>query len=63
MKTKITGVNADDDIKEIVQNFSDTRYTLLRVFEGSELVAVINMENIEEFIQVQEALKEQPILA
>lgn len=58
MKTKIISLQEKDPINEVVQKFSsDNTYVLMPVYKEKEIIGVLNLENIHEFVQIQSALK------
>lgn len=58
MRTKVPVLHGDDSINEVMLNFPSGTETLMPVFEGEEMIGVINLENINEFIEIKAALKE-----
>jgi len=57
MQTNIIKLHEEDKINDIINKFSDGSNTLMPVFEGEEMIGVINLENINEYVQVQAAIK------
>lgn len=57
MEKNIISLYEEDDVRKAMQKFSSTTQTLLPVFDGKKIKGVLNLENINEFIQIQTALK------
>src|ERR1041385_9182165 len=58
MQTKVVSLHESDSIANVIAKYSDGETTLMPVIEGKEITGVVNIENINEFIQVQNALEE-----
>ncbi len=56
MRTEFPYLQTSDSLADILQRFSDGKHTLLPVFQNGELAGVLDMENITEFLQVQNAI-------
>jgi Zn-dependent protease/predicted transcriptional regulator len=57
MKTKIITLQEEDKVNEIMTKASDGTSTLMPVFHDNVMIGVLNLENINEFILIQSALK------
>jgi Zn-dependent protease/predicted transcriptional regulator len=58
MQTKIIKLHEEDKVNDVIDKFSDGSNTLMPVFNDKEMVGVLNLDNINEFVQVQAALKQ-----
>jgi len=56
MQTNVVKLQMEDNVNEIMLKFSDGTQTLMPVIEGDEIVGVINLQNINEFVQIQNAI-------
>jgi len=56
MQTNVVKLHMEDNVNEIMLKFSDGTQTLMPVIEGDEIVGVINLQNINEFVQIQSAI-------
>ena len=57
MQTKVVSLHESDSIANVIAKYSDGETTLMPVVEGKKITGVVNIENINEFIQVQNALE------
>jgi len=56
MQSKVTSIKPGDLLRDIMQKFSDNSEALIPVLEGKKIVGVLDLENISEFVQIQNAL-------
>ncbi len=56
MQSKVTSLKPGDLLRDIMQKFSDNSEALIPVLEGKKIVGVLDLENISEFVQIQNAL-------
>lgn len=56
MATEFPDLQTSDQLSDVIQKFSDGRHTLIPVFENKKFVGVLDMENISEYLQVQDAI-------
>lgn len=58
MQIKFVKLDEQDKIDDVILKFSDEKYTLMPVYRGKELVGVLNLENIQEYILFLKALND-----
>lgn len=56
MQTKIASLKPGDLLQDIMQRFSGNAETIMPVFDGKKIIGVLDLENITEFVQIQNAL-------
>jgi CBS domain containing-hemolysin-like protein len=56
MRTEFPYLQASDSLGDVMQRLSNGSHTLIPVFEEKELAGVLDLENITEYLIVQNAI-------
>lgn len=56
MQTNFLSLHLEDEINKVMRKFSNGANTLFPVIEHGEVIGVLNLENINEFVQIQTAI-------
>lgn len=56
MQSEVFTIKANDLLDDVMQKFSKNREAIVPVLDGEQLMGVLDLENITEFIQIQGAL-------
>ena len=56
MQTNVASLKPGDLLRDIMQRFSGNAETIMPVVDGKKIVGVLDLENISEFVQIQNAL-------
>jgi len=57
MQTEFVALHEEDNLGEIMLKFTSEANKLMPVMEGNEIKGVIDLENINEYVEIQNALK------
>jgi len=57
MQSDVSAIKADDLLDDVIQKFSKNREAIVPVLVGGKLSGILDLENITEYIQIQNALQ------
>jgi CBS domain-containing protein len=56
MQSRVASLKPGDMLRDVMQKFSGNAETIMPVFDGQKIIGVLDLENITEFVQIQNAL-------
>jgi Zn-dependent protease/predicted transcriptional regulator len=56
MQTNVASLRPGDLLRDIMQKFSGNKEAIMPVLDGKKIIGILDLENISEFVQIQNAL-------